>query len=59
MINKYTVLERKLQLMDDREKTGVERDRLTALFHALSGAIQDCDWTLSEMEEESPTPDAT
>ena len=59
MITKQSVLERKLQLMDDREKAGVDRDRLTALFHALSGAIQDCNWTLSQMEEESPTPDVS
>lgn len=51
MIDKQSILERKLQLMDDREKAALERDRLTALFHALSGAIQDCDWFLSQLED--------
>ena len=52
MITKQSILERKLQFMDDREKARVERDRLTELFHALSGAIQDCDWFISQLEAE-------
>jgi len=52
MITKQSILERKQTLVADRERTIGQLAQVQELLHTLNGAIQDCDWFISQLEDE-------